>query len=304
MEEQQAQPISKNLWWVIPGKLAGVRKPTVEELSELQSAGVGAIVSVFHNSDNLNLYQQAEVPHLWLPIEIDSVPNPVQIQDFRDFVESQNRLGHAVAVHCSTGKHRTGTMLAAYLIGAGLSYENAMKTVLDANSSIELPKNQAIFLQELAQIKKSPMEPSIVENLWWVIPGKLAGVRKPSVEEIAELKAAGVGAIVSVMDDPSNLDLYEQASIPYRWLPTKGGTAPSEEQIQNLQNFIEQQNQSGKAVAVHCTSGNRRTGTMLAAYLISSGLSYGNAMQIIQTANPNAELREAQISFLQTLAGE
>ena len=102
MEEQQAQPISKNLWWVIPGKLAGVRKPTVEELSELQSAGVGAIVSVFHNSDNLNLYQQAEVPHLWLPIEIDSVPNPVQIQDFRDFVESQKSLGSR---SCSALQH-------------------------------------------------------------------------------------------------------------------------------------------------------------------------------------------------------
>ncbi len=144
----------------------------------------------------------------------------------------------------------------------------------------------------------------IQENLWWVIPGKLAGVRKPTVEEIAELKATGVGAIVSVMDDPSNLDLYEQADLPYCWLPTKGGTAPSPEQLQKLQKFIEQQNQLGNGVAVHCTSGNRRTGTMLAAYLINMGLSYDKAMQVIQTANPNAELREAQTTFLQKLAGE
>ena len=144
----------------------------------------------------------------------------------------------------------------------------------------------------------------IVENLWWVIPSRLAGVRKPIVEEITELKAAGVGAIVSVMDDPSNLDLYEQADLPYCWLPTKGGNAPSSEQLQKLQAFVEQQNQLGNAVAVHCTSGNRRTGTMLAAYLINTGLSYGKAMQVIQTANPNAELRETQISFLQALAGK
>ena len=141
----------------------------------------------------------------------------------------------------------------------------------------------------------------ILENLWWVIPGKLAGVRKPTPEEIAELKSAGIGAIVSVMDDPSNLDLYEQANLPHRWLPTKGGTAPSPEQIQELQAFIEQQNQLGHAVAVHCTSGNRRTGTMLAAYLIRAGSSYDDAMQIIQTANPNAELREAQTKFLHDL---
>ncbi len=142
----------------------------------------------------------------------------------------------------------------------------------------------------------------IHEDLWWVIPQRLAGVRKPSSEEIVELEAAGVGAIVSVMDDPSNLDLYQQAGLSHLWLPTKGGTAPSPEQIQALQNFVDEQNQAGRAVAIHCTSGRRRTGTMLAAYLISSGLSYDQAMQSILTANPNVELREAQSTFLRELA--
>lgn len=141
----------------------------------------------------------------------------------------------------------------------------------------------------------------ISENLWWVIPGKLAGVRKPIVDELTELQAAGVGAIASVMDDPSNLDLYQNANIPYLWLPIKGGTAPSQEQLQQLQNFIEDQNSLGNAVAVHCTSGRRRTGTMLASYLISTGSSYNEAMQIIQDANPNVELRPAQSDFLQDL---
>ncbi|MBD2093288.1 dual specificity protein phosphatase family protein [Microcoleus sp. FACHB-1515] len=149
-----------------------------------------------------------------------------------------------------------------------------------------------------------PQLQPIAKNLWWVIPGKLAGVRKPTVEELADLQAAGVGAIVSVMDDSSNLDLYEQAKLPFRWLPTKGGTAPTLEQIQELQAFVEQQHQLGNAITVHCTSGNRRTGTMLAAYLIRTGTSYEEAMQIIQTANPNAELRTAQTTFLQQLAGE
>ncbi len=61
-------------------------------------------------------------------------------------------------------------------------------------------------------MKEQAIQP-IEENLWWVIPGQLAGMRKPNPEEIADLRAAGVGAIVSVMDDPSNLDLYQEVEL-------------------------------------------------------------------------------------------
>ena len=105
------------------------------------------------------------------------------------------------------------------------------------------------------------------------------------------------------MDDASNLDLYEQANIPHLWLPTKGGTAPSREQLQELRNFIDTQNAQGNAVAIHCTSGRRRTGTMLASYLICTGSSYDDAMHTIESANSEVELREAQSTFLLKLAG-
>jgi len=150
MIEQTIQPIEENLWWASPGKLAGVRKPTFDELARLQAAGVGAIVSVYHDDANLDLYEQVKIPYLWLPIAVDSVPSPTQMQEFQHFVDEQNPLGHAVAVHCSTGKHRTGTMLAAYLIQQGLSYESAIKTVLDASSQTELPTAQNLFLRVLA----------------------------------------------------------------------------------------------------------------------------------------------------------
>ncbi|WP_287128563.1 dual specificity protein phosphatase family protein [Candidatus Cyanaurora vandensis] len=142
----------------------------------------------------------------------------------------------------------------------------------------------------------------LAASLWWVIPSKLAGVRKPEVAELDELRALGVAAIVSVMDDPANLEAYAQAGLPYRWLPTKGGTAPSLAQIQALQDFVDEQNKLGHGVAVHCTSGRRRTGTMLAAYLIRQGATYAEAIQTVQQANPQAELRSAQTDFLQALA--
>ncbi|PSB55877.1 fused DSP-PTPase phosphatase/NAD kinase-like protein [Chamaesiphon polymorphus] len=152
-------------------------------------------------------------------------------------------------------------------------------------------------------MEQKTIEP-IVENLWWVIPGKLAGVRKPTADELSELQSVGIGAIVSVLDDPSNLDLYEQGEMPFRWLPIQGGTPPSRDQIQELASFIDEQNRQGLAVAVHCTNGLRRTGTMLAGYLIHVGSSYEAAIQTIELANSQVELRAAQTEFLRSLAGE
>ncbi|MGL5035070.1 MAG: dual specificity protein phosphatase family protein, partial [Microcystaceae cyanobacterium] len=129
---QTVQPITENLWWVIPQKLAGVRKPEAQEIAELQTAGIGAIVSVFHDSSNLSLYEKENIPYLWLPIAIDDIPSKEQMKRFSDFVEKQNSIGYSIAVHCSTGRHRTGTILAAYLIQSGLSYEKAMQTLLSA----------------------------------------------------------------------------------------------------------------------------------------------------------------------------
>jgi atypical dual specificity phosphatase len=166
------------------------------------------------------------------------------------------------------------------------------------------PLTLAKSSQTIVSMTEQPFIQPIAQNLWWVIPGKLAGVRKPQLEELSDLQAVGVGAIVSVMDDSSNLDIYQQANIPYCWLPTKGGTAPRQEQIEELQNFVDQQNRIGNAVAIHCTSGRRRTGTMLAAYLINAGSSYSEAMQAIQSANAEVDLRDAQTAFLKQLAGE
>jgi atypical dual specificity phosphatase len=159
----------------------------------------------------------------------------------------------------------------------------------------------AIFSNlRLEAMEQETIQP-ISENLWWVIPGKLAGVRKPIEKELTELQTASIKAIVSVMDDPSNLDLYQRANIPYLWLPIKGGTTPSQEQLQDLQNFVDNQNNLGNGVAIHCTNGRRRTGTMLASYLICSGSSYNDAIKTIGHANPEIELRETQHNFLQEL---
>ncbi|MEO0984790.1 MAG: dual specificity protein phosphatase family protein [Cyanobacteria bacterium J06639_14] len=145
---------------------------------------------------------------------------------------------------------------------------------------------------------------SLADSIWWIIPGQLAGMRKPEADELDTLKEQGIGAIVSVMDDPSNLDVYEAAGIPHRWLPVKGGTAPTQEQAETFRTFADEQIAAGHAVAVHCSSGRRRTGTLLGAYLVLTGTGYEEAVGAIAQANPAVEMRAAQLDFLKSLAGK
>lgn len=144
--------------------------------------------------------------------------------------------------------------------------------------------------------------PSISKSLWWIISNRLAGVRKPAAEDLSVLKELQIGAIVSVLSDEANLELYKSYDFPHLWIPIKGGTAPSLSQLKQLKAFVDSQNESGNAVAVHCSNGLRRTGTVLTALLIQRGSDYDSAMTAIQAANPAVELSEAQISFLKNLS--
>ncbi|KAB1987571.1 protein-tyrosine phosphatase family protein, partial [Haemophilus parainfluenzae] len=65
--------------------------------------------------------------------------------------------------------------------------------------------------------------------------------------------------------------------------------------------FVDSETQAGRAVAVHCSSGRRRTATFLAAYLILNGMAYQQAIQAVALANPVVEMRATQLQFLKTL---
>ncbi|MEO0396385.1 MAG: dual specificity protein phosphatase family protein [Cyanobacteria bacterium P01_A01_bin.137] len=145
-------------------------------------------------------------------------------------------------------------------------------------------------------------EPPLISP-WWVVPDRLAGLRKPTEPELAVLsKQHGIHALVSLLSDSSNLDLYQTSAIPHIWVPIQGGTAPSLDQLTQIKTFVDSQNALGHRVAIHCSSGRRRTGTVLVALLIQQGDSYSKALNTVLRANPAVELRDPQLNFLQSLS--
>ncbi|MBI3414395.1 MAG: dual specificity protein phosphatase family protein [Verrucomicrobia bacterium] len=154
--------------------------------------------------------------------------------------------------------------------------------------------------------------------LWWVIPDELAGMPMPFIhpdrrmrhggelmaydDDLSVLYAAGVRAIVSLLNIPSDKPVYEAAGFAFLCLPVPDGCAPTIEQVGEFVRFVMQQRKVKRAVAVHCEAGLGRTGTLLATYFIATGESAKAAICRIRSVEKVAVETSRQIDFLERYA--
>jgi atypical dual specificity phosphatase len=64
--------------------------------------------------------------------------------------------------------------------------------------------------------------------------------------------------------------------------------APTMEQLEQAVESIERSGRAGMAVAVHCTAGHGRTGTILAAYFVNRGMSAVEAIEHVRKLRPGS----------------
>ena len=121
----------------------------------------------------------------------------------------------------------------------------------------------------------------------WVIPDKLAGGRYPEPGELPEIYKQGIRAIVS-MEEYEQPEIITQHRFEHLHVPIPDFTAPSISLLKRIVGFISSMNDKFKPVLVHCYAGIGRTGTVIAAYLITQGMDAESALLKVRARIPGA----------------
>jgi len=152
------------------------------------------------------------------------------------------------------------------------------------------------------------------EILYWLIPGELAGMPMPLLhperranqggdlnafdDDLPRLHAAGIRAVVSLVNNPSDGLAYHDAGFDFISVPIPDFNPPAPPQAQQVVEFIDRMKSEGKPVVVHCHAGYGRTGTLLAAYLIAKGTRTMDAIGAVRHVRPGAIETQGQVQFL------
>lgn len=134
----------RNFYWLFEGALAGSGRPGAgrewgrewpageppqsldDDLDWLAAQGIGAILSLTETPLPARALQAHGMVGLSLPIDDETAPTQSQLLAALEFIDAQQAQGRAVLTHCHIGEGRTGCVLAAYLIRAGATPEQAL----------------------------------------------------------------------------------------------------------------------------------------------------------------------------------
>ena len=130
-------------------------------------------------------------------------------------------------------------------------------------------------------------------NFSFILPGQLAGCAKPGGwgdprSDLAGLARQGIGSLVSLTEEALDAEALRDIGFRVLHLPVPDFHPPTLVQIREFVAFVDACLADGVAVAVHCGAGIGRTGTMLACYLVSRGMTPDAAVRKLRRERPGS----------------
>ncbi len=121
-------------------------------------------------------------------------------------------------------------------------------------------------------------------KLSWITKQLAVGHAPMSYEELDSIKEQGIGAIVNLCAEFSDLhEIEEQAGFEVYYLPIHDECAPEMERMEEALHWLDEAIYLNKKILVHCRHGIGRTGTFVSAYLLRRGLGLKIAENTLKT---------------------
>ena len=127
-------------------------------------------------------------------------------------------------------------------------------------------------------------------NFGWVLDNELAGSQGPvSMQDLFFLYQQGVRAVIRMEERTIPADTGGHVDIVDLYVPVTDFTAPAQEQIDRMIEFIDEQTERNhRPVVVSCYAGIGRTGTVLACYLVKRGSGTADAIDEVRRLRPGS----------------
>jgi atypical dual specificity phosphatase len=155
----------------------------------------------------------------------------------------------------------------------------------------------------------------VMERFYWLIPNVLAGCSRPGGrgrwwqhgderidEDLSWLQGQGIEGLLSLTEEELPDELLERHGLIGRHIPIVDLQPPTPDEFRRALAFIDEQRAAGRRVAVHCLMGQGRAGSVLAAYLIRSGMTADDALAELRAVCPGAVENPAQEEALAAFA--
>jgi atypical dual specificity phosphatase len=123
----------------------------------------------------------------------------------------------------------------------------------------------------------------------WVEKPLLAALARPNdAEDLLWLRRQGIDLLISLTEDRPRRDWIDNAGLFSLHVPVVDMEAPTEEQIDQCLSFIQRAQERHLGVAIHCRAGLGRTGTILACFFVSQGLTANDAISKVRGLRPGS----------------